>query len=108
VGRSQAAGQEGKFLIVTTSSISNQLPSPVLRISVSGEKFPVAGEGFPFPFAQTMLRGDKRSVLVIPISLSNMRPLGCRNGVPGSEREDFGRIAGYSEIIPDETSSPLI
>ena len=41
--RPPVAGQEGDRLIVTTSSISNQLSSPVLRSSVSPDKFPVPG-----------------------------------------------------------------
>src|SRR5467141_4047176 len=41
--RPPVAGQEGDRLIVTTSSISNQLSSPVLRSSVRPNKFPVPG-----------------------------------------------------------------
>jgi hypothetical protein len=99
-GRSPAAGQEGNRLIVKTSSISNQLSSPVLRSSVSPDEFPVAGEGFPWPCAPTIVRGDGRKVLVLPTSLSDMCPLRCRNDVPGSEREGVGRIVRYSETIP--------
>lgn len=98
-GRPPAAGQEGNRLIVTTSCISNQLSSPVLRSSVSPDNFPVAGEGFPCPCAPTILRGDRRKVLVLPISLSNMCRLRCRNGVPGSEREGFRLHHRYLLIL---------
>jgi hypothetical protein len=81
-----------------TSSISNQLPSPVLRILVSGEKFPVAGEGFPFPFAQTMLRGDKRSVLGIPISLSNMRPWGAGTAFREANEKILGELPAIRKL----------
>jgi hypothetical protein len=98
-GRPSAADQEDNRLIVATSSISNQLSSPVLHSSVSPDKFPVAGEGFPCPYAPTILRGDRRKVLVLQIRFSDMRPLRCRNGVPGSEREGFVRIVAQSEVI---------
>jgi hypothetical protein len=83
-GRPPGAGQEGDRWIVTTSSISNQLSSPVLRSSVSRDKFPVAGVGFPCPCAPTILRRDRRKVLVLPISLSDMCRLWWRNGVLGN------------------------
>ncbi len=98
-GRPPAAGQEPNRLIVTTSSIFNQLSSPVLRSSVCPDKFPVVGEGFPCPCAPAILRGDRRKVLVLLIGRSDMCPVRCRNGVPGSEREGFGRIVGNRETM---------
>ena len=89
-GRPPAAGEEDNRLIVTTSSISNQLSSPVLRSSVSPDNLPVAGEGFPCPYTPTILQRDRRKGLVLPINLSDECRLWCRNSVPGSEREGFG------------------
>ncbi len=44
--RPPVARQEGDRLIVTTSSIPNQLSSPVLRSSVSPDKFPSLDKAF--------------------------------------------------------------
>ena len=62
--------------------------------SVSADKFPVAGEGFICSCAPTLLRGDRRKVLVLPISLSDMCPLRRRNAVPGSALR--GRVPGLA------------
>jgi hypothetical protein len=98
-GPATGSGPRRQALDGTTSCISIQLSSAVLRSSVSPDKFPGAGEGFPCPCAPTILLGDRRDVLVLPISLSDMCPLRCRNSVPGSEREGFTQIVGYPEVI---------